>query len=133
MFVMIVKCFVEGIPKPLPRPRVVSKGGKVWAYTPKRYLEEWYNKMLLAVREQYQMIPSEEAVKVCMRFLFPIPKNGKRQRRFTRRPDLDNLIKGVLDALSKANVWKDDAQVVEIQAVKEYSETPGAWIEVDHV
>lgn len=131
MLLSMLKLFVEGIPKPLPRARVISKGGKVWAYTPKNYLEEWHNKVLESVKQQHKDCKTEEAVKVSVEFRFPLPKVQRRQ--CTKRPDLDNLVKGVLDALSKANVWKDDAQVVEIEARKTYAEVPGALIEVCNV
>ena len=35
-----------------------------------------------------------------------------------RRRDLDNIIKPVLDTLTKGGVWSDDYQVVEIHAVR---------------
>ena len=38
-----------------------------------------------------------------------------------KKPDIDNLIKTVLDGLTKAQVWKDDNLVVSISASKLYS------------
>ena len=35
-------------------------------------------------------------------------------------PDIDNYIKGVLDAVNKSNLWDDDAQVVSVSANKFY-------------
>lgn len=51
---------------------------------------------------------------------FPTVKNG----------DLDKLVRAVLDALTTAKVYKDDAQVVRIKASKDYSEHPGVLIHV---
>ena len=45
------------------------------------------------------------------------------------RPDLDNLVKAAKDALNGI-VWLDDAQVVSIEAEKDYSESPGVKIKV---
>jgi len=39
------------------------------------------------------------------------------------KPDVDKLTRAVLDALTAAGVWKDDAQVCDLRAVKHY---PGA-------
>jgi Holliday junction resolvase RusA-like endonuclease len=41
-----------------------------------------------------------------------------------RKPDLDNLVKGIKDALSGC-LWRDDSQVVEIHATKRYAAGPG--------
>ena len=47
------------------------------------------------------------------------------------KPDLDKLVRAVLDAITAAGtVWADDARVVEITAAKVYG-TPGATIRVE--
>lgn len=48
----------------------------------------------------------------------------------TAKPDLDKLVRCVKDALTGI-VWKDDAQVATVQAVKMYSEQPGARIRIE--
>lgn len=47
----------------------------------------------------------------------------------TGKPDLDNLIKAVLDACNGI-VWRDDAQITTGNASKEYSSDPRVHIEV---
>ena len=47
----------------------------------------------------------------------------------TTRPDLDNVIKIVLDALN-GHAWHDDGQVIEIHACKKYDEIPRLEIEI---
>lgn len=77
-------------------------------------------------------------VEVVVEFRFARPGGhfGKRGLRPTAprehivRPDLDKLVRAVLDALSEAGVWRDDAQVVETKARKRYHAQPGAAIEV---
>lgn len=40
------------------------------------------------------------------------------------RPDLDKLLRSTLDALGEAGVWRDDAQVARVSAVKVYADGP---------
>lgn len=50
-------------------------------------------------------------------------------------PDLDKLLRGVLDGLTDAGVWDDDGQVVKITAWKVYADTrdPGCEITVSPI
>lgn len=48
-------------------------------------------------------------------------------------PDIDKLLRAIFDALTDAQVWKDDGQVVWVQAMKTYAntgQTPGVAITV---
>ncbi|MBK8974123.1 MAG: RusA family crossover junction endodeoxyribonuclease [Hahellaceae bacterium] len=47
----------------------------------------------------------------------------------TTKPDTDNCLKSIKDALNGV-IWFDDAQVVQIEAQKIYSTNPGALITV---
>lgn len=48
------------------------------------------------------------------------------------KPDLDNLVKLVLDCGNKA-VWDDDAQITALHVMKVYSETPRTVVTVSMV
>jgi len=41
-----------------------------------------------------------------------------------KRPDIDKLLRAVLDGMTDAGVWTDDSQVVGVQAAKYYSDGP---------
>lgn len=51
----------------------------------------------------------------------------------TTRPDLDNLAKLALDAMTKAGYWQDDSQVVEFTTAKFTGPIPGLAVTVDKV
>lgn len=70
-----------------------------------------------------------------------LPANSKRPQPELREsapkypdaaPDLDKLVRAVFDALTDARVWKDDGQVVWVQAAKHYDDSwpsgPGVHI-----
>ncbi|MED4453063.1 RusA family crossover junction endodeoxyribonuclease [Metabacillus fastidiosus] len=74
------------------------------------------------------------ALEVGILFTMPILKswsNVKKQQAVgeyhTKKPDTDNLVKGVFDSLNKL-VWQDDNQVAKVIAVKSYGEVTGMEI-----
>lgn len=60
-------------------------------------------------------------------FWFVKPATVKRNHPSVR-PDIDKLTRTVLDALTAAGVIRDDAQVCELTARKQYAEKPGATV-----
>ncbi|WP_153905122.1 RusA family crossover junction endodeoxyribonuclease, partial [Acinetobacter baumannii] len=52
-----------------------------------------------------------------------------REIRPTSKPDVDNYVKGIKDALNKV-IWKDDSQIVSIVAEKFYSQKPRIEVKV---
>lgn len=47
----------------------------------------------------------------------------------TTKPDVDNYLKGVKDAL-KGIIWRDDSQVVDVYARKRYSARPRIEVKI---
>jgi len=50
-----------------------------------------------------------------------------------RSGDVDKLARAVLDALTQADVWGDDAQVVDLRVHKSFGDRPSALITVTEV
>lgn len=116
-------CFiVEGRPVAKARPRATRRGV---VYTPKttqvaeaRIREAFFD----AYGDHFK--PLECPVGVSVDFYFSQPKGVSMKQKEAqagkpraKKPDVDNLIKTVLDALNGV-VWKDDNQVVSIKARK---------------
>lgn len=91
----------------------------------------------LAARDAWGRPPSGNAVYVRVAFTFLRPKShytGRGAIRsgapdFPGKPDIDKLCRALLDALTGV-VYADDAQVVLLEATKQYAETPGTVIEI---
>ena len=75
--------------------------------------------------------PEEGAMRVKLLFTMPRPKTVKRPYPSVA-PDLDKLIRGVLDALTSI-AYQDDGQVTEIEAIKVYGDPPGLEVEVEKI
>ena len=99
-------------PKACPRPRVTRQGR---AYYPMNY-KVWIKEMRERISDM--SIP-EGSIHVDLVFVVKRPKRLKTGGReiHSKRPDLDNMIKAVLDALP----IKDDAVVSSLTAAKFYA------------
>ncbi|PNY87129.1 RusA family crossover junction endodeoxyribonuclease [Staphylococcus agnetis] len=114
----------KNLDKPMgsPRPRFRRAGGFVQTYMPTTYS---HHKKFIA--EQMPNLQSENQLKLTIEFYFPPLKSWSKKLLSTMigsykrtKPDLDNLLKTVLDA-GNEKLWKDDNQIVEIRTFKKYS------------
>ena len=76
-------------------------------------------------------------VHVFLRFCWPYRKSEPRTRTETgddlpcdTRPDMDNLSKMMLDAMTRCRFWTDDAQVSDLVLSKSWGPTPGIEVKV---
>ena len=120
---------ILGDPRPQGRPRFARMGKFVKAYDPKESRE--YKQTLAAqIAAQEPEYISAGAISLDCAFVFARPKSlPKKVIDHTKKPDLDNIIKALKDAMTGI-VWKDDAQIVSLTARKEYGDVPGIRVEV---
>lgn len=119
---------VEGEPRGKARPRA----GRYSVYDPPQN-REWEKKIRDAYLEARGMIdPTNEPVWVEIIAVFPIPQWAKRKKMpdkiqggdvYQGKPDCDNIIKSVLDALNRT-AYVDDKQVYTVRCVRYYGERP---------
>lgn len=124
-----------GKPIPQKRPRFTRTGRYVKCYDEQKNLKEGYKWQILS---QFREKPLEVPVSLDLVFFMPIPQSasGIKKRQMANgviahsgKPDLDNLLKFVLDCLNGL-LFKDDAQICEIRAKKIYSNKPGTTIRI---
>lgn len=122
--------FVAGIPKAQPRVKAFVRGGHAGVYTPDG-AETWKQEVRRqAVANALESILTGP-IRVELDFFLPRPKAHLKKDGFPKpktpvwhckKPDLDNLIKAVTDAITDTQlVWLDDSQICEITATKTYS------------
>lgn len=119
----MVFLMIPGKPIAKKRPRFARRGNFVKTYNDQETEE---GRFLWEVRQQWQDEPMKGAVSIEMRFYTQRPKshfrsNGQLSAKATGfpigRPDVDNMVKFVLDCLNGCT-WTDDAQVVTMVALK---------------
>ena len=134
---MVYSFFVPGEVVGKARPRMNTRTGK--AYTPTKTKLYEYGIRQFFIMEYPNFRVLEGRVKVTIIAMFNIPKSTSKKNKElmldgkispTKKPDIDNITKIVLDAMNKF-AYKDDTQVVDVKAWKIYSDVPGMRIEVE--
>lgn len=121
-----ISFFAYGIPKAQPRPRAFARWGRASVYNPKT-ADEWKADVRLAGSKVRPSYPIAEPIMVSMLFFMPRPKKiidkdlVGNQIWHQSKPDIDNLIKAVLDAMVDDDWFVDDSIVVSVLATKRYS------------
>jgi Holliday junction resolvase RusA-like endonuclease len=60
----------------------------------------------------------------------PLKKRALGPAPMDTKPDLDNLLKLVLDAMTACRFWKDDNQVTDLKAKKRLGDRPGVKVTI---
>ena len=120
---------VQGVPVAKARPRVLRSGQ---AYTPAKSVAYERQVQLAATLAMRGHARLSGAVQATLRFDLPIPPSWSARKRAaaitgaiapTGKPDLDNLLKSVLDGI-RTIVIGDDAVIVDVRATKRYGVAP---------
>ena len=124
----------HGNPRGQERPRF---GGRAYKTAEAKAYE---NGIAIAYRLAVRnMKPLEGPLSVNILAGYPIPASATKAQRAamlrgeqlpTKKPDIDNVVKAILDALN-GEAWADDKQVVSVTAKKVYAEHPGLIVEIE--
>ena len=136
-----ISFFVAGTPVPKGSAKAfVVKGRAIVTQDNRDRQKPWASSISYTAAQQTDGVkPTAEAVHITMQFYMPRPKSHLRKNgeltksapiHHINKPDLDKLIRCVLDALTGV-VWADDSQVMAIDAYKGY-ESPivGAGVKI---
>jgi len=114
------------------RPRVVSRFGHTHAFTPKKTIEAEKQIKLAAINAmaENKCKKIDVPLSLSVTAFFALPKSATKKRRqeiannsFTphaQKPDIDNIVKLVSDALNDV-VYFDDKQIVQIKGSKHWT------------
>lgn len=131
--------FVPGEPQGKGRPRFSTRGGRVRAYTPDKtaaYEGAIWRAYVMAYRPSESL--SDRPIALHITAFYGIPKRATKAQRAgmesgeirpTKKPDADNIIKAVADAI-QGWAYLDDAQIIDARCVKWYGPEPGLQVEI---
>ena len=134
---MKVHFIIKGRPVGKGRPRMHRRTGK--AYTPETTKKEENRIRRIYHKEVNHYF--ESYVKMTIISYYPVAKSNtkkiKEQKlkniiRPNTKPDIDNVIKLVADSLNDL-AYKDDTQIVELNAVKYYSDNPRVEVFIEDI
>jgi Holliday junction resolvase RusA-like endonuclease len=129
---------IPGIPVAQPRQRHRVVGMYVQNYTPTQHPVNTFKAAAQLAAQPHCPQPFDGPVVLSVIFVLPRPKGKMWKTRpmprelHVSRPDVDNLLKSLKDAL-KGIAWRDDAQVWSIHAMKQVAagdEAPHTEVEI---
>lgn len=119
------------------RPRVNTQTAIAYTPTRTREYEEIVQQYFIL---KYRSIkPLEGRIKVSIKAYFGIPKSASKVQRKcmldnrvspTKKPDIDNIAKIILDALNNL-AFKDDNQIIKLDVEKIYAEEEKVYVKVE--
>ena len=127
---------IDGVPMGKQRPKASFASHRI--YTPSATINyENYVKFCYDGHHHFEDNP----VAVELLIFMPIPDSTSKKKRQqmidrsirpTKKPDIDNIIKIILDGLNGV-AWNDDKQVIEVSAKKYYDTSPRVIVSIKEV
>lgn len=115
---------IDGEPVGQGRPRMNRKG---WLYKPEK--DRIYEQKVKKQWNRREKFSGPVYVKI--EAYLQIPQRCKTSRP-TKKPDIDNIAKIIMDSLNKA-AWDDDKQVVRLTVNKSWSNEPRVEVTITEV
>ena len=134
---MTTEFTIPGTPQAKQRPRFSRRGSYVTSYTPEMTVN-YENLVKVSWANANADMKLTGALGAEVKLFFPIPKSVSKKKRLameigtvyhTKKPDVDNCLKSIFDALNGI-AYDDDSQIVAVTAAKFYSENPRAWVKI---
>jgi Holliday junction resolvase RusA-like endonuclease len=129
---------VYGEPVAKGRPRFSTRGKFPVAYTPEKTKAYEFEVGMMALAAMGGTKPLEGALEAFIYITYAVPESYSKKRleaclsgleKHTKKPDLDNVVKCVIDGMDKI-VFDNDSQITSIHATKVYGEVAKAEVMV---
>ena len=119
------------------RPRLNSYTGVVYTPTRTKDYESLVEQYFLLKYPRFKVL--EGRIKVSIIAFFSIPKTTKKADinemlenniSPTKKPDIDNIVKSILDSMNKF-AFKDDNQITKLEVEKKYSIEDKVYVKIE--
>ena len=119
------------------RPRLNSYTGQVYTPTRTKDYESLVEQYFLLKYPRYKTIDGR--AKVTITAYFEVPKSAGKVAKEqmlgntispTKKPDIDNIVKIVLDSMNKF-AFKDDTQITKIEVEKLYGDVEKLYVKIE--
>jgi len=119
------------------RPRLNSYTGVVYTPTRTKNYESLVEQYFLLKYPRFKAL--EGRIKVSIIAYFSIPKTTKKSDinemlenniSPTKKPDIDNIVKSILDSMNKF-AFKDDNQITKLEVEKKYSLEDKVYVKIE--
>lgn len=128
---------VEGQPQGKARPRFSRRSRSV--YTPRKTVA--YEDLVAKCYHDAggKLYPDDCYIRISVNAFFGIPKSYSKKKRMqcindeirpTKKPDIDNILKVILDALNGV-AYEDDRQVVYVRCHKYYADSEMGHVDIE--
>ena len=131
----MIRFTIPGDPVPQPRPRVSTQGGFARAYVPASHAIHAYRQEVQLRAKAAGVIATSDPLSVEIVATFARPKSHVTKKGIRAgapqlpRPDVDNIAKGILDALG--DLWGNDSCVAALSVAKEYGTEGRTSVTID--
>lgn len=131
-----MKLEIKGKPLGKGRPRL----GRYSTYTPEKTKNyEEYVKLCYMNKYNIKQTPTEKPLKAKITAFFEVPTSYSKKKKkeligqpHTTRPDIDNIVKIILDSLNGL-AYKDDNQIAKLEVEKVYGEEAKVVLEITEI
>lgn len=131
---MMIQFFMPMLPPTVTAQehKVTVVNGKPKFYDPPEVTDA-KSKLIAALSQHHIEHPLTSAVRLVVKWLFPVSGRHKNGEYRATRPDTDNLQKMLKDCMTKCGFWKDDALVASEIIEKFWADIPGIWICIEEL
>lgn len=131
---MMIKFFMPMIPPTVTAQehKVKVVNGKPKFYDPPQVTDA-KSKLIAALSQHRIEHPFTSAIRLVVKWLFPVSGRHRNGEYRITRPDTDNLQKMLKDCMTKCGFWKDDALVASEVVEKFWADIPGIWICIEEL